>query len=148
MVDGIPNCFYGTVTVEELNVNLSTPNLPSVRKMLKLIDKASTKERVNHLLICFSHSLSHLVPGIAIVKLGKDVTQPINRLCDMKATEWENKYGSVLSDHCHYLWSIAAYFLGVQIDLYDNDISYVFPQVIFCQIFHKQTSAFTRHWWF
>ena len=150
MVNGIPNCFYGNVTAAELNANLSTPNLPSLQKMLELIDKAITKERVNHLSICFSHSLFCFVPDIGIVKLGivdpphkktrlvregsnitKDITQPTNRLCNVKATQPEIKYGSVLSKHCQYLWSIVTHFLGVLIDLYDSYISCAFPQVNF-----------------
>lgn len=36
---------YGTVSAEELDANLSTPNLPSVQKMPELIDKAITKDK-------------------------------------------------------------------------------------------------------
>ena len=150
MVDGIPNCLYGTISAAELDANLSTPNLPSVQKMPELINKAITKEQVNNLSICFSRSLSCFVPDIGIVKLGivipphkkprlihdgskitKDVTQPINKLCHVKATEPEIKYGSVLADHCQYLWSIAAYFSGIPIYLYDDGISGAFPQINF-----------------
>ena len=117
MVDDIPNCLYGTVSTEELDATLSTPNLPSVQKMPKLIDKDITKEQVNHLLICFSRSLSHFVPDIDIVKLRivdpphkmpclirdgskitKDVTQLINKISAVKVTEQEIKYGSVLAN--------------------------------------------------
>ena len=70
MIDGIPNCLYQKVLAAELDANLSTPNLPLVQKISELIDKAITKEQNNHLLICFSHSLSHFVPDIGIVKLG------------------------------------------------------------------------------
>ena len=118
MVDGIPDCLYRMVLAAELDTNLSTPNLPLVQNMLQLIDKAITKEQVNHLSICFSRSLSHFICNIGIVKLGivnpphkkprliqdgRKITKPINKLCDVKATKPKIKYGSVLANHYQYL---------------------------------------------
>ena len=51
-----------------------------------------------------------------------EVRHPINCLCDVRATEPEIRYGTVLADHCQNLWSIATEFPGEPIDLYDDDV--------------------------
>jgi len=142
LIDGVPNCLYGDLQHEELEANLATANLPAANKNPPLINKAITKERVNHLSFTFHRSLARFIPNIGIIKLGiidkphkklrmyrhgtreaEGVTNPINRLCDVKATEPEIEYGSVLAEHCQNLWSIATEFPGEPIDLYDDDVS-------------------------
>jgi hypothetical protein len=150
LIDGVPNCLYGDVPNEELQVNLATENLPGAMKKPELIDKAIRKEEVNHLSMTFDRDLAMFTPNIGIIKLGilekqgkkdrmyrhgsrttADVLYPINKLCDVEKTEPRVKYGTVLKGHCQYLWSIAAHYPDQPIDLYDDDVSGAFPQQSF-----------------
>ena len=150
LIDGVPNCMYGDVPNEELMANLATENLPGAMRKPALINKAIKKEEVNHLSMTFDRKLAMFTPHIGIIKLGiiekegkksrmyrhgsritEDIIQPINKICDVKKTEPRVKYGTVLKDHCQYLWSIAAHYPGQAIDLYDDDVSGAFPQQVF-----------------
>ena len=120
MVDGIPNCLYGDVPKEDLEKNLSTPNLKSAEQKPEVVKKVLNKERSNHLTLAFSSSFARFTTNNGINKLGvvlpqpqlpkkdrpychcsrvtADVKHPVNKLCDVKATEPEIKYGTVLAD--------------------------------------------------
>ena len=121
---------------------MSTLNLPAVCMNPALIKNSIQKEQVNHLSLYFSCDVCCFTPDIGIIKLGilnlhhkkawmywhesrttKDITKPINQLCDIKVTTPEIKYGLVLVDHFQYLWNIIEHSPGVPIDLYDDNIS-------------------------
>ena len=56
---------------------------------------------------------------------------PINKLCNVKATEPEIGYGTVLAEQCQNIWVIATLFPGYPIDIYDDDVSGAFLQLLF-----------------
>ena len=147
LIEGVPNCLHGHVPSDELYTNLATDNLQSVKHKPELVTKAIKKEKVNHLSFTCSRELARFTPNLGVIKIGilskegkksrvfrhgslttHNVRHPINKLCDVKATEPEIKYGTVLADHCQYAWSIAKAFPNTPIDLYDDDISGAFPQ--------------------
>lgn len=149
LIDGVPNCLYGEVENSELEANLSTNNLPAVVRKPDLVRKMLRKEERNHLLFTFSRTLSRFTPDIGIIKLGilekegkndrvyrhgskvtNNIRQPINKCCNAAETEATIKYGTVFEEHCQLLWSIAAHYPGSPIDMYDDDISGAFPQLL------------------
>ena len=150
LLNGVPNCLYGSLPNEELEANLATENLPAAMKKPALINKANEKEEGDHLSLVFEHALARFAPHIGIIKLGilekegkkdhiywhgsqitSNVLHPINQICDVTQTEPRVKYGAVLKDHCQYLWSTAAHYPDHAIDLYDGNVSGAFPQQLF-----------------
>ena len=69
MVDAIPNCLYGNVPKEELEKNLSTPNLKSGEQKPGVVKKVLNKERSNHLALAFTGSFARFTTNIGINKL-------------------------------------------------------------------------------
>ena len=159
MVDGVPNCLYGDVPKEELEKNLSTPNLKLAEQKPEVVKKVLNKERLNHLTLAFSGSFARFTTSIGINKLGvvspqpqppkkdrpychcsrvtADIKHPINKLCDVKATESKIKYNTVLADQCQNIWRIAQSCPGEPIDVYDDNALGVFPQHVFNQSIAK-----------
>ena len=150
LLDGVLNCLYGSVPNKELEANLAREILPAEMKKPALINKAIKKEEVNHLSLVFDRALARFTPHIRIIKLGilekegkkdrmywhssrttSDVLHPINKTCDVKQTEPWMKYDTVSKNHCQYLWNTVAHYPGHVIDLYDGDVSGVFPQQLF-----------------
>ena len=68
IVDDILNYMYRDVSNNELEANIATPNLSVVKMDPYLIEKAINKEHMNHLLLCFSRSVSNFAPNIGIIK--------------------------------------------------------------------------------
>ena len=60
--------------------------------------------------------------------LSEASTNLINNLVDCKLSEPAIGYATVLKMHTVYLWRIAATYPGCTINLYDDDVSGVFPQ--------------------
>ena len=150
LIDGVPNYLHGSIETEELDRYMAEDNLPSVQKMPDLVDKAINKEETRHLSMVFSRQMARYTPNIGIIKLGilnhkhkkprmyrhgsyvlgRD-SHPINKLVDIKLSEPEIGYGTVLHRHCTFLWRIAGTYPNDIIDVYDDDVSGAFPQLTF-----------------
>ena len=60
--------------------------------------------------------------------LSEASTNPINSLVNCELSEPAIGYTTVLKEHAASLWRIAATYPGCTIDLYNDDVSEVFPQ--------------------
>ena len=105
LIDGVPNYLHGAIETE-LDRYMVEDNLPSVKKLPDLVDKAINKEETRHLSMVFSRQMAWYTPNIGIIKLGilnhkhtktrmyrhgsyalgRD-SHPINKLVDIKLSE-------------------------------------------------------------
>ena len=68
MVDGVPNLLNAEIPSKEVASLLATPNLPTVAKNPKLVDKTILKEECNHLSMVFSKHLGYFTPNLGVIK--------------------------------------------------------------------------------
>ena len=56
---------------------------------------------------------------------------PLNRLVKVNITEPGIGYGTTLHDFCCFIWKLAITFLGKIFNLYNDDVSEAFTQLVF-----------------
>ena len=145
MVEGVPNFFHGDIEYDEFSAASKEKNLPAARQRPGVVEKALTKEIKSQASITFSEIIREYTPHLGFILLGvvvkqhkkdrmirhgsfftEEIQNPINKCCVAKETEPQIRYGEAEKDHCQYIWSIAAHYPHVPIDLYDDDVSGAF----------------------
>ena len=64
LIDDVPNYLHGSIETAELDRYMAKDNLPSVQKMLDLVDKAINKEETRHLSMVFSRQMARYTQNI------------------------------------------------------------------------------------
>jgi hypothetical protein len=154
-IDGIPNYLHANVPYEQFQKYKDRANQRNMDRHPSAAITQLIKEDARDIGFILDANLADFIPHLGLIPLGISTpnhkkprlyrhgtfqlssdSQPINTIVDIKATEPEIRYATVLIDHCQYLWSLRASFPQKRISSYDDDVSGAFNH----RTFHPDTA--------